>query len=215
MGVETALGVAAVGSVVNMVGSFAQANQQKKLADKARDAAAQAVREARAELETNYMSSVTLPTKAYEAQREAIGQQAADLMMAGVEGDPRGAGAIASQIMAARTKAEQDLMAQIQKDEIERQKLIAGEESRLAGERSSISLQEAGGAALAARDAAIARARAQENAFGSIGDFGQAAASIYGGEGYTPGGKKDNSPDANTRDFAAKNPWLSEIGRFF
>jgi len=170
-----------------MIGSFAQANQQRKLADKARNAAAEAVRQARAELETNYMSSVTLPTKAYEAQREAIGQQATDLMMAGVEGDQRGVGAVASQVMAARTKAEQDLTAQIQKDDIERQKLIAEEESRLAGERSSISLQEAGGAALAARDAAMARAKAQENAFGSIGDFGQAAASIFGGEGYKSG----------------------------
>ncbi len=170
MGAEVALGAAAAGAVVNMVGSFAQANQQRKLAAQAQDAAAKAVREARAELETNYLSSITLPTKAYEAQREAIGQQAADLMMAGVEGDQRGAGAIASQLMAARTKAEQDLMAQIQKDDLERQKLIAGEEARLAGERAGISLQEASGAALAQRDAMIARAKSQENAWGSIAD---------------------------------------------
>lgn len=214
MGVEVALGAAAAGAVVNMVGSFAQANQQRKLAAQAQDAAAKAVREARAELETNYLSSITLPTKAYEAQREAIGQQAADLMMAGVEGDQRGAGAIASQLMAARTKAEQDLMAQIQKDDLERQKLIAGEEARLAGERAGISLQEASGAALAQRDAMIARAKAQENAWGSIADFGATAGSIVGADGL-PGGRRTNTPDANTRRFAAENPWLAEIGRYF
>lgn len=196
MGLEVAAGAAIVGGLVNMTGSFIQANKQKGLALKAEQSAKQAVASARAELEKNYMEAVTLPTKAYEMQREGINQQSANLLSYGAEGDQRGVGAIASQVMAARTQAEQELGAQIQKDEIERQKLISAEDARLAGARAGVSLQEAEGAAMAQRDAEIARAQATQNAWGSIAQTGSSLAQIYG-SGAQPGGKGTDNTGGN------------------
>lgn len=196
MGVEVAVGASIVGALANAGGSLVQANKQKSLAQQAKKSAEQAVASARAELEKNYMEAVTLPTKAYEMQREGINQQSANLLASGVEGDQRGAGAVASQVMAARTQAEQELGAQIQKDEIERQKLISAEDARLAGARAGISLQEAEGAAMAQRDAEIARAQAQQNAAGAVAQGAASIAQIYG-SGAQPGGKGTDNTGGN------------------
>ena len=172
-------GVSAAGTGL----SFAQAGKQRKAADKARDAAQKAVEEAKAQMGVNYLEALSLPMQAYEAQREAVGQQAADILGEATQGEQRGVGAAASRIMAARTEAERQLNAEIAQQQFALEQTKRAEDARLAGARASISLSEAEGAQLAAREAEAARARAITQGVQGIGDIaklGMQAAPLYG-----------------------------------
>jgi len=68
-----ALATSTAATVAGTGMSFAQAGKQRKAADKAREAAQKAVEEAKAQMGVNYLEALSLPTQAYEAQREAVG----------------------------------------------------------------------------------------------------------------------------------------------
>jgi len=183
-------GVSAAGTGL----SFAQAGKQRKAAEKARDAAQKAVEEAKAQMGVNYLEALSLPTQAYEAQREAVGQQAADILSEATQGEQRGVGAAAGRIMAARTEAERQLNAEIAQQQFALEQAKRAEDARLAGARASLSLAEAEGAQLAAKEAEAARARAITQGVQGIGDLaklGMQAAPLYG-KTAAPGTPKEN-----------------------
>lgn len=178
-----ALATSAAATVAGTGLSFAQAGKQRKAADKAREAAQRAVEEAKAQMGVNYLEALSLPTQAYEAQRAAVGQQAADILAEATQGEQRGVGAAASRIMAARTEAERQLNAEIAQQQFALEQAKRAEDARLAGARASLSLAEAEGAQLAAREAEAARARAITQGIQGLGDLaklGMQAAPLYG-----------------------------------
>lgn len=190
----TALLVSAGVSAVGTGLSFAQAGKQRKAAEKAREAAQKAVEEAKAQMGVNYLDALSLPMEAYEAQRAAVGQQAADILGEATQGEQRGVGAAAGRIMAARTEAERQLNADIAQQQFTLEQAKRAEDARLAGARASISLAEAEGAQLAAREAEAARARAIAQGVQGIGDIaklGMQAAPLYG-KTAAPGTPKEN-----------------------
>jgi len=178
-----ALATSTAATVAGTGMSFAQAGKQRKAADKAREAAQKAVEEAKAQMGVNYLEALSLPTQAYEAQREAVGQQAADILAEATQGEQRGVGAAAGRIMAARTEAERQLNAQIAQQQFALEQAKRTEDARLAGARASLSLAEAEGAQLAAREAEAARARFITQGVQGLGDLaklGMQAAPLYG-----------------------------------
>lgn len=178
-----ALATSAAATAAGTGMSFAQANKQRKAAEKAREAATAAVQEARAQLGANYFDALSLPMEAYNAQRAAVSQQASDIMSEAVQGEQRGIGAAAGRIMAARTEAERELNAQIAQQQFALEQTKRAEDARLAGARASLSLSEAEGAQLAAREAEAARARAIAQGVQGLGDLaklGMQAAPLYG-----------------------------------
>jgi len=190
----TALLVSAGVSAAGTGLSFAQAGKQRKAAEKAREAAQKAVEEAKAQMGVNYLDALSLPMEAYEAQRAAVGQQAADILGEATQGEQRGVGAAAGRIMAARTEAERQLNADIAQQQFTLEQAKRAEDARLAGARASISLAEAEGAQLAAREAEAARARAIAQGVQGIGDIaklGMQAAPLYG-KTAAPGTPKEN-----------------------
>jgi len=189
-----ALATSTAAAVAGTGMSFAQAGKQRKAADKAREAAQRAVEEAKAQMGVNYLDALSLPMEAYEAQREAVGQQAADILAEATQGEQRGVGAAAGRIMAARTEAERQLNAEIAQQQFALEQAKRAEDARLGGARASISLAEAEGAQLAAREAEAARARAITQGVQGIGDIaklGMQAAPLYG-KTAAPGTPKEN-----------------------
>ena len=204
----TALLVSAGVSAAGTGLSFAQAGKQRKAADKAREAAQRAVEEAKAQMGVNYLEALSLPMEAYEAQREAVGQQAADILAEATQGEQRGVGAAAGRIMAARTEAERQLNAEIAQQQFTLDQAKRAEDARLAGARASISLAETEGAQLAAREAEAARARAITQGVQGIGDLaklGMQAAPLYG-KTAAPGTPKNMSPVNLEQPLSAGSP---------
>ncbi len=105
MGLETAalvsIGSAALGSGM----SFAQAGKQRKLQQEAEAAAQKAFDEAKAKLDVNYLEGLTIAKEPYELEREALAQAGASALQAGLEGDQRGAGAVAGRVLIRFTRA--------------------------------------------------------------------------------------------------------------
>ena len=185
MGLTTAAIIALSSAAVSGAGtamSFAQASKQRKAAEKARESAQRAVNEAKAQLGVNYLEALSLPTTAYEAQREAVGQQAADILAEATQGEQRGVGAAAGRVMAARTEAERQLNTQIAQDMFRLEQMKKAEDARLAGALAGLSLAEAEGAQLAAKEQEAARARSIAQGVAGLGDLaklGMEAAPLY------------------------------------
>jgi len=162
--------------------SFAQAGKQRKAAEKARESAQRAVNEAKAQLGVNYLEALSLPTTAYEAQREAVGQQAADILAEATQGEQRGVGAAAGRVMAARTEAERQLNTQIAQDMFRLEQMKKAEDARLGSALAGLSLGEAEGAQLAVREQEAARARSIAQGVAGLVDLaklGMEAARLY------------------------------------
>lgn len=185
MGLETAAIIALSSAAVAGTGtamSFAQAGKQRKAAEKARQSAERAINEAKAQMGVNYLDALSLPTTAYEAQREAVGQQAADILAESTQGEQRGVGAAAGRVMAARTEAERQLNSQIAQDMFRLEQMKKAEDARLAGALAGLSLSEAEGAQLAVREQEAARARSISQGAAGLGDLakiGMQAAPLY------------------------------------
>jgi hypothetical protein len=199
MGLETAAIIALSSAAVSGAGtamSFAQAGKQRKAAEKARESAQRAVNEAKAQLGVNYLEALSLPTTAYEAQREAVGQQAADILAEATQGEQRGVGAAAGRVMAARTEAERQLNTQIAQDMFQLEQMKKAEDARLGSALAGLSLAEAEGAQLAVKEQEAARARSIAQGVSGLGDLAKLAmqaAPLY------PGGqvKGDFMPEGN------------------
>ena len=132
--------------------SFAQAGKQKKLAKDAQAAADAAFKKAEAQLDVNYFEQLGISKTPYDNQREAIAQAGAQAMEIGRESE-RGGAATAGRVLAQSNIAQQNITDKQTKDLEALNKLVAAEESRLAGERANLSLDQAEGAGIAAAQA--------------------------------------------------------------
>tara|TARA_B100000085_G_scaffold146791_1_gene133568 strand:+ start:6558 stop:7373 length:816 start_codon:yes stop_codon:yes gene_type:complete len=172
MGAITATTIISLGLAAAKAGaSFAQASKQKKMQQKAEREADKFMSDARKKIGVNYYEGLSLQKEPYERAREAMlasGQQALQVAQ---EGESRGAAAAAGRVQMAQGDAQR----RIATDQAERllslEKLAAGEDSRIAGLLSDLDLQEAEGAQIAAREAAINRAAATQQAMEGVGEF--------------------------------------------
>jgi len=149
------------------VGSFIQAGQRQKEINKANAAAQKAVAEAKKQIEVKPYEALTVSDIPYEQQREKIASMTAQQMdgykQLGVQG-MRGAGALAMASNEAQAKVRDQQIKQLETIE----QLKAKDEARAAQQMATLSLQEAEGAQLAARDAQSAKTAAITSGLGAV-----------------------------------------------
>jgi hypothetical protein len=184
IGVALGLGISSIVlSAGSTAASFGQAAAQSKKQKRAELAAQRALEDARKRLDVNYMADLGINKEIYDIARDRSMVQAAGLMEAAREGRARGVASTAGQVYQQDLLGQQQVRA-AQEQEMNRiEELIAQEDARLAGLQADLSLQEAEGAQLAARDAERAKRQAIASGIeGAISTVGQAAsmAPLYG-----------------------------------
>jgi hypothetical protein len=143
----------------------------KKFQDKqaeANDAAMKSLAEAKKTMNVNYYEQLGIETGAYEMASRQVKSTAADLIRASQQGEGRGVGAAAGQIYAAGLEGQEQVRASMAEDLMGLDKLVAAEDSRIAGALAGLDLQAAEGAQLAARDAQQAAAASTAQGFQSL-----------------------------------------------
>ena len=154
------------------VGSFIQAGQRQKEIDKANRAAQKAVAEAKKQIQVKPYEALTVSDTPYERQREQFASQAAQATQAAAEMGAAGMGRVGAIAMAgdeAQAKVRDQQIKQLETIE----NLKAKDEARVANELANLSLQEAEGAQLAARDAQTAKTAAITSGMGSMAGLSQ------------------------------------------
>ena len=151
IGIASSLGGAAM--------SFTQANKQQKLQEEAEAAGLKAMADARGRLDINYMNALSVQKEPYELQREAMLAQGAQTIDAAQESE-RGTAAAAGRVQMAQDEAQGDIRTAMGKELTDIERLKVTEESRLRDLKTQLDLEEATGAALAARNAAEMKAQA-------------------------------------------------------
>lgn len=167
MAAGTAAIIGAVSSGVGAIMSFAQAAEQQKNIQKAQEAAAKFMSEARKKIEVNYMDQLSIQKEPYELQREALLVSGAQAIQAAAEGD-RGAAAAAGRVQMAQTEAQGQIRTEMGKELTEIDRLKAQEESRLRDIGVQLDLGEVEGAQRAMADAEEAKSRAMMQGFQGI-----------------------------------------------
>lgn len=165
MGVLAAIGLGV--QALSGVGSFIQAGQRQKEIDKANAAAQKAVAEARKQIQLKPYEALTVSDTPYERQREMFASQAAQATQAAAEMGAAGMGRVGAIAMAgdeAQAKVRDQQIQQLEAIE----QLKAKDEARVASELAGLSLAEAEGAQLAARDAQTAKAAAITSGLGAV-----------------------------------------------
>ena len=94
IGTATAIGLGI--SALSSGMSFAQAGKQRKLQEEAEREAEKAFQEAKNKLDVNYLEGLAIAKEPYELERESLLQTSAAALQAGVEGETRGAAAVAA-----------------------------------------------------------------------------------------------------------------------
>jgi purine-nucleoside phosphorylase len=164
------LTLAAIGlgvQALSGVGSFIQAGQRQKEINKANAAAQKAVAEAKKQIQVKPYEALTVSDTPYERQREQFASQAAQATQAAAEMGAAGMGRVGAIAMAgdeAQAKVRDQQIKQLETIE----QLKAQDEARASQQMASISLQEAEGAQLAARDAQTAKAAAITSGLGAV-----------------------------------------------
>ena len=166
-----ALGMSAAGSAF----SFIQAGKQSKIEKDAQKQAAKAMAEAKKKLEVNMLSGLSIAKEPYELEREALLQQGASALQAGVEGDPRGAAATAGRVVQAQQASQAQVRADMAQEMADLDFLKAQEESRLQGVRVDLDLGEVKGQQMRAADARAARAASMQAGVQGLVDVGLGA----------------------------------------
>ena len=165
--------------------SFAQAGKQRKLQEEAEREAEKAFQEAKNKLDVNYLEGLSIAKEPYELEREALLQAGASALQAGVEGETRGAAAVAGQALMAQQAGAAGQRAAMSREMQALNQLAAQEESRLQGARVDLDLAEAKGQQQMAADAAAARQAAISSGVQGIASMGMTAlenAPLYDGK---------------------------------
>lgn len=165
VGMATTLGTAGA--------SFAQASKQRKAQQRAETTAERALMDARKKLDVNYYEQLGIQKESYELEREALLSAGAQAMQLATEGDIRGAAATAGRVQMAQQQGQREIAGAMGQELMGLDKLVSGEDARLAGLQSNLSLAEAEGAQLAARDAQQQAAAATTQGLQSIQSAGQ------------------------------------------
>ena len=146
---------AAGAQIAGSIFSFGQAKKARNKEKKAQAAAAKAMMQAKQELSVNYLKGLSIAKEPYELEREALLQAGASVLQAGVEGDQRGAGAVAGRVLMAQQQQQAQQRAAMSQEMAALKKLGAEEDARLGTARATVDLNEAAGARKAAQDAAM------------------------------------------------------------
>ena len=168
MALGTALTVAsAASSAIGAGMSFAQAARNRKLQLEAEQAAEEAMKGAKRELEVNYYDQLSLPMQAYDFQRDANLAAGAQAIEAGRESERGGVGT-AGKIQMAQQDYQQKLSGAMADELLNLQKLSAVEDARLAKERKELQLAEVEGAQKAAASAQQMAAASMQGGFNAL-----------------------------------------------
>ena len=170
--IATGIGLAATAATTGA--SFAQAGKQKKMQRQAEAEADKALQEARKKLDVNFYEQLGINKEVYELEREALLSSGAQAIEAGVESE-RGAAAVAGRVQMAQTQEQQAIRAAQEKEMLELDKLVAGEEGRLLDVGAQLNLEEVAGAQMAAAAAEEQKAMATQQAIQGIGSLAQQA----------------------------------------
>ena len=184
IGTATAIGLGI--SALSSGMSFAQAGKQRKLQEEAEREAEKAFQEAKNKLNVNYLEGLSIAKEPYELEREALLQAGASALQAGVEGETRGAAAVAGQALMAQQAGAAGQRAAMSREMQALNQLAAQEESRLQGARVDLDLAEAKGQQQMAADAAAARQAAISSGVQGLASVGMTAlesAPLYGKSG--------------------------------
>ena len=107
------MSLAAIAAVASIAGtaastgiSLGQAAKQKKLQREADAAAVKAIADTRKRFDVNVYEALGIPKEVYELEREALLQQGALVLQAGMEGSQRGAAATAGRAMLAQQQGQ-------------------------------------------------------------------------------------------------------------
>lgn len=183
MAVGTALTIASAAATAAGAGmSFAQANKQKKLYEQAQSDAAKSMVEAKKAINVNYYEGLSIPTQAYKMESDILKAASAQAIEAGREGDQRGVAATAGRVQAATNEGARAIRSDMAGELYDLNKLTQTENKQIASNLAELSLAEAQGAQLAARDAKEARAAAISQGFQGVASLGgqlAAAAPLY------------------------------------
>ena len=166
-----ALGMSAAGSAF----SFIQAGKQAQAERDANKAAAKALAEAKKKLEVNMLSGLSIAKEPYELEREALLQQGASALQAGVEGDPRGAAATAGRVVQAQQASQAQVRADMAQEMADLELLKAQEDVNLQSQKVGLDLGEVQGQQMRAADARAARAQAMQAGVQGLVDVGLGA----------------------------------------
>tara|TARA_R100000773_G_scaffold44617_1_gene46562 strand:+ start:631 stop:1521 length:891 start_codon:yes stop_codon:yes gene_type:complete len=155
--IESVIPFAAIGGLIStgtgMISSFAQANAQKAIQEKAEKDAEESMEKARAALGVNYFEELAIQKEKFELERDATLQAQAGATQALQEGGARAlAGGIGRVALAGQQQQAQTRTA-MGKELSELQRLTAQEDTRLRDLNVQLDLEEAAGAQLAARNA--------------------------------------------------------------
>ena len=149
--VAAAAGLAATAGTT--AGSFVQARNQRNAMLDAQAKADAAMQEARKKLDVNVYAALEIPKEAYAQQVQANLVAGAQAIQAGVEGEGRGAGAVAGIIQAQQNATQNDIRANMGQDLYNLQAATAQEEARNRDIGIQLDLGEVEGAQLAAANA--------------------------------------------------------------
>lgn len=156
--------------------SFKQANQQRDAMLDAQKKADDVMAETRKKLDVNVYAALEIPKDAYAQQVQANLVAGAQAIQAGVEGEGRGAGAIAGMIQAQQNATQNEIRANMGQDLYNLQAATAQEEARNRDIGIQMDLGEVEGAQLAAANAQELSAQAfNEGMQGVISGVGQLA----------------------------------------
>jgi hypothetical protein len=161
-GVEGLLGgLGAAAGVAGTVFSFAEAARQRRLQFQAEKKAAEALQEAKRQINVNPFEALAINKQPYEFQREALLASGAQATEAGAESE-RGVAATAGRVQFAQNEAQQGIQTAMSKEMTDLDKLAAEEEANIKRDLASISLAETEGYQAQAKAAQEARVKSIE-----------------------------------------------------
>jgi len=158
--------------------SFKQAGDQRDAMLSAQKEADLAMQEARKKLDVNFYESLSIPKEAYAQQVQANLVAGAGAIQAGVEGESRGAGAVAGRVQAQQNQAQNEIRANMGQDLYNLQAATAQEDSRLRDIGIQLDLGQVEGAQLAAANAQEMSAQAMQQGMQGVTSLAGQAASM-------------------------------------
>jgi len=173
MAIGTAGIVAISTSLASAGASAAQASTAGQAAKAAKRDSEEAFKRAMNELTANQFAGLSIPTEAYEREREAMLSAGAQAIGQAAEGEGRGVGAAAGRVQMAQQEGQRQIAGAMGEDLMKLEGLTAQEEARLSGARANLELAQAEGAQTAAAQFGAQRDAALTGAFSSLASAGQ------------------------------------------
>lgn len=173
MGLETAAIVAISTSLASAGASAARTATTGREAKAALKDSQDAFKRAMNELTANQFAGLSLPTEAYEREREAILSAGAQAIGQAAEGEGRGVAAAAGRVQMAQQEGQRQIAGAMGEELMKLEGLTAQEEARLTGARANLELAQAEGAQAAAAQFGAQRDAAITGAFSSLASAGQ------------------------------------------